>query len=358
MIVNQGAAVRREMEALFQYYNDYHPDSVLFIALYVVGKDFLSDAEIIDFSNDSITILIEQEGRKAEVVHKLNRTVNSRDDVSASFYQLLQCARESAGNSVPLTSAEEAQNKTVNLKTYRSVVSATRQITPYIREITLKGEFTAFQNPGWDAYVFVMVPEIGEVLPPDFSLAMWRSLQGSEKPAAAYYSIRTMREDEMDLWFVVHDTCGAVSEWARNASPGDEVAIWGPGTMFDPPALTSNYLLFGDETATPAIAAILDQLPTDVTVTAVLETESDDGVIPLRCPPNWAVHWVFRNGLEPGRVALIEEQMEKLEIDPAGLYVFGAAEASQISGIRKLVKHRWAPGKQRMHVSGYWRLLS
>ena len=74
--MNQDDTVRRDMEALFQYYNDYHPDSVLFIALYVVGKNFLSDAEITDFSNDSVTFLIEQEGRKDEIVHKLNRTVN------------------------------------------------------------------------------------------------------------------------------------------------------------------------------------------------------------------------------------------------------------------------------------------
>ena len=93
---------------------------------------------------------------------------------------------------MPFTSAEEAQNKTANLKTYRSVVGATRHITPYIREITLKGGLTGFQNPGWDAFVFVMVPTIGEVLPADFSLTMWRSLQGAEKPAAAYYSIRNM----------------------------------------------------------------------------------------------------------------------------------------------------------------------
>ena len=76
-------------------------------------------------------------------------------------------------------------------------------------------------------------------------------------------------------------TCiGPASAWIARAVVGDEVLILAPTTAhigvsygidFVPPARTSDLLLAGDETAAPAIAVILEQLPADATGVVVLE---------------------------------------------------------------------------------------
>ncbi|HRE03068.1 MAG TPA: siderophore-interacting protein, partial [Ilumatobacteraceae bacterium] len=98
------------------------------------------------------------------------------------------------------------------------------------------------------------------------------------QPPGAYYTVRSWDPvvGEMTCDFVLHGDEGLASAWATRARPGDKVALWGPRTAYAPPADTEWYLLVGDETGQPGIGAIVDSLPADAVVHAVIEV-SDDG---------------------------------------------------------------------------------
>ena len=71
----------------------------------------------------------------------------------------------------------------------------------------------------------------------------------------------------MDVDFVLHGSTGPASAWAERAAVGDEIALIAPNARFPgptggfewhPPADASCLLVAGDETAVPAICAIVE----------------------------------------------------------------------------------------------------
>ncbi|MFP3471772.1 SIP domain-containing protein, partial [Micrococcus sp. SIMBA_144] len=84
--------------------------------------------------------------------------------------------------------------------------------------------------------------------------------------------------------FVLHEPAGPASAWAATAEPGTTVQATSLGsTRFDlPEELPAGYLLIGDAASTPAINAILSELPAEVPAEVYLEEhDPDDRLIPL-----------------------------------------------------------------------------
>ena len=121
----------------------------------------------------------------------------------------------------------------------------------------------------------------------------WREMPEDERPPFRTYTTRQVRNDvhEVDIDMVAHDVLGPASAWISRAAVGDEVLILAPTTAhsgvsygidFVPPARTDKLLLAGDETAAPAIAVILEQLPPEATGVVVLELphRSDAAYLP------------------------------------------------------------------------------
>lgn len=350
------SSLQRAAEEVVEHYNDHHADTVLFIARELLDRQEATDAEITGIDKQSITFAVHARDGVNNIDLSLKEPITALEHVSGNFLQLLQEAREQAGSKVPKTSIETELSHTASLSTFMSTVKSVRQITSTMKEITFSGGLDDFESPGWDAFMFVLVPEPGRELPDDFTMADWRSMPVSERPGGAYYTIRRERPGELDLWFVIHETYGAVSDWATRAKPGDKVALWGPRIGFAPPAGTGRYLLLADETAQPAVAAILDGLPADVEVTVIAEADSPDSIIELRSEPGWDIRWVFRNGVKPGASEVMINALEELTVLPSsGLYVFGAAEASQIAKVQKYLKQHWPVTKHQVHLTGYWR---
>lgn len=86
------------------------------------------------------------------------------------------------------------------------------------------------------------------------------------------YTVREQRRtpggaDEVDIDFVLHGDSSPASRWAGKAVTGRRIMAIGPAVAenksvrFQPPAGTDAVLMYADETALPAAAAILDRLP-------------------------------------------------------------------------------------------------
>lgn len=83
--------------------------------------------------------------------------------------------------------------------------------------------------------------------------------------AGRAYTVRRFdpASKKLDLDFVLHGDNGPVSAWAARAKAGDafEISATHPRSGFPIEPSAERYLLFGDETALPAIGGILEALP-------------------------------------------------------------------------------------------------
>lgn len=173
------------------------------------------------------------------------------------------------------------------MRVFRARVSAVADVTPSFRRFTFTGdELSGFGDPGFDQRIKMVFPSDSaslDLMPTgDDWYTEWRQLPESTRPPFRTYTTRRVRRGvaEIDVDMVAHEVLGPASAWISRAQPGDEVLIVGPpaeytgvslGVDFVPPARTGRFLLAGDETAAPAIAVILEQLPAAARGSVVLE---------------------------------------------------------------------------------------
>jgi NADPH-dependent ferric siderophore reductase len=135
------------------------------------------------------------------------------------------------------------------------------------------------------------------------------------------YTVRQERLDavypEIDVDFVMHFDAagngGPAANWALNANPGDTLTIIGPNNRAAHcvtaeiysgiewrPGLAQRVLLAGDETAVPAISAILENLPAYMSGHAFLEVPEAGDFLDLNSDADVEITWLAR-GASIGR---------------------------------------------------------
>lgn len=91
---------------------------------------------------------------------------------------------------------------------------------------------------------------------------------------------------------IFHHAGGFTCEWAKTNPIGQIVGMMGPGGGWFPEE--DNLLIAGDETALPAIARILEQLPRDAQGQAIVLVGGPDDVQTIDAPKGYQVTWLFR----------------------------------------------------------------
>jgi NADPH-dependent ferric siderophore reductase len=106
------------------------------------------------------------------------------------------------------------------------------------------------------------------------------------RPWVRNYTVRHLRPElgELDIDFVVHGDTGPASGWAQRARSGVWVGLLDQTAPYDPPAGTRWQLLVGDETALPAISAIVENLPDGTDAQAFVEVPTPADRVSLSCP--------------------------------------------------------------------------
>ncbi|MCC3275187.1 siderophore-interacting protein [Arthrobacter sp. zg-Y40] len=149
----------------------------------------------------------------------------------------------------------------------------------------------------------------------------WLKLNPATRGCMRTYTVRGARctgpEPEIDVDFVLHfdedGNGGPASSWAAAAQPGDRVCIIGPnaaqcvtaeayGGIEWRPGMARHVLLAGDETAVPAITAILESLPEDVTGHALMEIPSTADRQPVRTASGVQMIWLARGNRPHGEL--------------------------------------------------------
>ncbi|MFD4428466.1 siderophore-interacting protein [Nocardia sp. NPDC058497] len=162
------------------------------------------------------------------------------------------------------------------------------RLTPRMVRITLTcANPAALADAGADQYTKLFFPLPGQerpAVPPPVDDAVggvmgwyqrYLAMPDEIRPPMRTYTIRAQRPalGEIDIDFALHpDHAGPASDWASTAASGDEIGLLcPPRALYSPQPDPAWQLLVGDETAIPAIGAIVESLDAGVTVRAFIE---------------------------------------------------------------------------------------
>ncbi|MFD5551778.1 SIP domain-containing protein [Streptomyces goshikiensis] len=240
-------------------------------------------------------------------------------------------------------------------------------VTPGMRRVTLGGpqlaafgkdglELPALRSEGFDDHVKFFFAQDGRdpVLP-------GQNVSSLDWPADArpltkdYTPVRFDPEaGEIDFDFVNHEG-GVASSWAQSAKPGDITWIAGPKMSHGHPEGADWLLAIGDETALPAIARWLEEMPAGTVARVFIEVGEESHRQELATRADAEITWLVRGGAPAGTTDLLERAVRGMEWLPGTVFAWAAGEAVTLKGIRRhLTVDRQVP-REQTHITGYWR---
>lgn len=237
-------------------------------------------------------------------------------------------------------------------------VVASEEVTPRLRRVRFAGRDLARYAVG-GLHVRLLLPPAGReprwpVAGPA-ALPVWPD--GEDRLDTRVYTIRRIDPDRgtIDMDFVLHDPPGLGCRFARGARAGDRVGILGPGGG---EARRADWLVMaGDESALPAIARTLEELPEGAEGIAFVEVADEDEEQDLARPPGVELRWIRRDGRPAGFSTLLSDAVAAYR-PPEGREVFlwAGAEFGAAQAIRRTARRDWALKRGSHLVVGYWRV--
>lgn len=294
---------------------------------------------------------------------------------------------------------------------FRAEVVRVVELSPCFRRVTFTGpDFGDFGTAGLDQRIKLVLPHadgsIGDcgwddpaVLSDGTWYERWRMLPAEAQNPIRTYTVRAIRsaERELDVDFVVHtdsahpEADGPAAAWLVGARAGDELIIVGPDDRSRDYALgldwrpgeAIDYLLAGDETAAPAICAILESLPAGTRAHAFIEVPCSDDAQPVQTAAEGSVTWLARDEggvlqdavrgwLDTHREAIAPaladgaQELADIDVDVDMLwdspvdvhgrfYAWLAGESAAIKALRRLLVSEVGVDRRKVAFMGYWR---
>jgi len=308
-------------------------------------------------------------------------------------------------------------------RTFAVEVSRVQRLCPSFTRITFSGDdLLGFGACGADQRIKVVLPAPGSTAADlvatcrawgDDWYPQWLAAPGDQRPLLRTYTVRGARPclGEVDVDFVLHGAspgdhapAGPASRWAMTARAGDQLVVVGPdrpgtgrawGREWAPPE-GGRLLLAGDETAVPAVCAVLEALEPEAArrTVALLEVPCAEDALQPVASGGAAVRWLPRRGPagEAAHGSLLVDAVRSLldgdglvapaprlptaavtATDPLSsdadldvlwdvpeavgsgdLYAWVAGEASVVRDLRRLVRGAGLP-KTSLAAMGYWK---
>ena len=228
-------------------------------------------------------------------------------------------------------------------------VTALTELAPSVTRIT-----ATLDHEGDPARWFVTNPAIRIELPDPVS----------GDAVSRVYTVRTARESEhgveIDLDVVRHPGKSVVMTWLESLEIGHSARILGPRAHFTPNDEARLPLgIFADETAIPAVATILRDLPRDRSAELWVETPDSAVVADLPDHPGVTVHWLQRApGEAPATTGRLVAAAEEFSATHGGqLSVWACGEHGEMKRIRDHFRKERKLPREHVVVFGYWRRL-
>ncbi|MCC8395407.1 siderophore-interacting protein [Paraburkholderia sp. MMS20-SJTR3] len=251
-------------------------------------------------------------------------------------------------------------------------VKQVRELSPHLIRVTFTGDdLHDFVSASFDDHIKVFFPEPGADKPalpeagPDGPV-----FADGKRPTARDFTPRRFDQQarELDIEFAMHEA-GPAATWAAQAQVGQYLGIGGPRGSLVIPTGFDWHLLIGDDTALPAIARRLEELPPGARVAAVIEVADPSARIEFSTRAELHLVWCYRNepGNEPGNDrasaaqprprgdALLQAVRETYLPEWGEGYVWAAGEAASIRAVRQHLCGERGVDKSRIRAASYWK---
>ncbi len=213
-----------------------------------------------------------------------------------------------------------------------ATVTAVRDLTPRMRRITLH------------------VPTMSTTPAPaqDVELVL---VDATGRKVKRRYTIRHFRPEsaEIDVDALLHGHARSPgAQWAATAAPGDPIQFFGPRGKLE--LRDADWHLFvGDESAVPAVEALIEALPPGQSVVALIEVGDPSDEMPVKGETSW----LHRGDQPPGSPDLLGAAIDTLATPPGRGRGYLLGESRVVAALRARM-HAHGLANEDLYVKGYW----
>ena len=236
------------------------------------------------------------------------------------------------------------------------VTNVSYELAQFIR-ITFEGdELQDFVSAAFDDHIKLFFTPLGGALTvlPETGEEGLVFKEGEPKPLMRDYTPRyfDVSSGQLVMDFALHEA-GVATDWAKQAQIGDQLVIAGPrGSMIIPKVYDWHFLI-GDESAYPAIARRLEELPSDVQVTVFLAVKDEATQLPLNTQAKLQIHWLYHHGKAAGDDFV--NALATTDFPQGEGYVWAGGESSDMKRVYQHVVTERGFNKKRIKAASYWK---
>jgi NADPH-dependent ferric siderophore reductase len=235
-------------------------------------------------------------------------------------------------------------------------VKSVKTLAPNFLRITFAGDdLHDFVSASFDDHIKVFFPNPGEDMPKLPTQGPDGPLFAGEKPVMRDFTPRRFDQQarELDIEFALHEA-GPATTWAAQAKVGQYLGVGGPRGSMIIPMDFDWHLLIGDETALPAVARRLEELPEQAQAIVVLEVANAQERIEFHTKARADIQWCYRDATGNYGEALLEA-LKRLPIPEDDGYVWAAGEAAAMRAARQFLVTERGVDKSRIRAASYWK---
>ena len=220
------------------------------------------------------------------------------------------------------------------------------QLTPNMQRVIVTGNFASrYEQIDNTSHFKMQVPQI----------------DNPEEMVTRTYTVRhyDANKQHLHIDFALHESPGPAAHWALHVKPGDPARIIGIGSA---KWLNHNapwYLLAGDMSALPAIAANLEALPNNAMGKAVIEIMDEADKQSLTVPAGVDINWVINPNPNQENSVLfdaVRHNVGDLHWHLGKPSIWVAGEGSAVQKIRRLFLDEYDMSRREMYTSSYWQI--
>jgi len=218
------------------------------------------------------------------------------------------------------------------IKRRELTVARVETLSPHFRRVTFTGEsLSDFVSASFDDHVkFILDADGPEPVRRDYT------------PRAFDTQAHTLT-----IEFALHGD-GPVAGWAANAAVGQRVVVAGPRGSFVVPVAYDWHLLIGDETALPAIARRLEELPASARADVIVQVTDPADRRVFTSTAALTTRWVH------GTDAL-SAAVRAIDLPEGQGYAWCAGEASSMKRIRSILVDEKGHDPHAIRAAAYWK---
>jgi NADPH-dependent ferric siderophore reductase len=223
-------------------------------------------------------------------------------------------------------------------------VERVERIAAHMIRVTLGGDLEGFTSLGFDDHIKLFFPD-------------GPAVAGGEPPTVSRdYTPRRYdpTAKKLDIEFVIHDA-GPATRWAEQARAGQSLDIGGPRGSFIIPTNFDWHLLIGDDTALPAIARRLAELPAGTRAVVLAEVDGPADELTFASAADVTVTWAHRQGAEAGTTPVLAKTLKTLSLPRGDFYAWVACESLAAKALRAQLIADHGANPKWMRAAGYWR---